>query len=138
MLKKKKPTRPEVLKWPRRGYTQIPTDKYTHRILQDMFRQRSRDELYPVSLHLSDHLVPGVSRTNIGRQSFHPPTLMIPIIITKIWTYSVFIVCTIRQEDLQSRRVSRDYWGFNVFILRLVCVVNWYSLLHWTVGTRTH
>lgn len=37
MLKKKKPTRPTVLKSPRRGYTQIPTDMYTHIILQNMF-----------------------------------------------------------------------------------------------------
>lgn len=34
MLKKKKATRPVELKCPRRGYTQIPTDKYTQTILQ--------------------------------------------------------------------------------------------------------
>lgn len=35
MLKKKNPTIPAELKNLRRGYTQIPTDRYTQRILSD-------------------------------------------------------------------------------------------------------
>lgn len=42
MLKKKKPTRPAVLKRPRMGYTQIPTDMYTHIILQNVFRKKRK------------------------------------------------------------------------------------------------